>query len=190
MTGSNASQFTPMAVGTSDAGDFSAWLGRPVQIGNETYVVVRANAAITGGQAGKQLVCANSGGTGNFIVSLATGAAGTAEFYCCGAIPSTLTASIAASDYFLALRDSPGHVLLVTPATTGGTGGVIEGTVLMASGTGCTLVPVITGAFTVTATTGMVENLGRKAGQGLEVITATTAVSASVMYHAPFRGAD
>jgi hypothetical protein len=190
MSGSHGSQLTPLSVGVSDSGDFSAWLGRPVQVGNETYVAVQASVAIASGSNGRQLVCANSGGTGNFVVVLATGAAGTAEFYACGAIPSTLTGPIAASAYFLALRDSPGHVLLVTPATTGGTGGVIEGTVLMAAGTGGTLVPVVTGAFTVTATTAMVENVGRKAGQGLEAITAVVAVSASVAYHAPFRGAD
>ncbi len=188
MSGSNASPFTPLVVGQSDSGDFSSWLGRPVQIGNETYVMVQAAVAIASGKNGMQLVCAVSGGVGNFIVALATGAAGTAEFYNCGAIPAAQTVAVVSGAYFLALRDSPGHVLLVTPATTGGTGGVNEGTILMPSGTGSTLVPVNTAAVgAVTGTTVQIENLGRAAGQSLELITAVVAVSASVMYHAPFR---
>ncbi len=191
MTGSNASTFTPLTVGTSDSGDFSSWLGSPVQVGAETFAMVKASAAIASGSNGLQLVCAVSGGAGNFVVVLATGAAGTAEFYNCGAIPSSLTAPIAAGAYFLALRDSPGHVLKVTAAVTGGVGGVNEGTVLMASGTGATLVPVITIALAATpAASAQVENMGRKSGQSLETVTATTAVSASVAYHAAFRAAD
>jgi hypothetical protein len=190
MTGSNASIFTPLTVGTSDSGDFSAWLGRPVQIDNETYVMVKASAAIASGAQGLQLVTVVSGGVGSFAVVLATGAAGTAEFYNCGAVPASLTLAVAAGAYFLALRDSPGHVLKVTAPTTGTTGGVNEGTILMAAGTGSTLVPVITAALSVTAVTSQVENLGRKAGQSLDSITATTAVTCSVAYHAAFRGAD
>jgi hypothetical protein len=191
MSGSYGSNLTPLAVGSSDAGDFSSWLGRPVVIGAETYVMVRANAAIASSSNGLQLVCAVSGGVGNFVASLATGAAGTAEFYNCGAIPSSHTNPIAASAYFLALRDSPGHVLKVTAPTTGTTGGVNEGTVLMSAGTGSTLVPVVTAAVgAVTGVTSQIENLGRKSGQSLENITATTAVTASVAYHANFRGAD
>lgn len=190
MSGSNASILTPLAVGTSDAGDFSSWLGRPVQIENEVYVMVKANVAIASGAQGLQLVCAVSGGIGNFIASLATGAAGTAEFYNCGAIPSSLTVAVAAGAYFLALRDSPGHVLKVTAPTTGTTGGVNEGTILMAAGTGSTLVPVVTAALVTTAAMSTVENAARKSGQALENITATTAVTCSVSYHAAFRGAD
>jgi hypothetical protein len=188
MTGSNATPFTPLAVGTSDAGDFSSWLGRPVQIGNETYVICQANVAIAASSDGMQLVTAISGGAGNFIVSLATGAAGTAELHNCGAIPATHTAAIVSGAYFLALRDSPGHVLNVLAAVTGGTGGIDAGGNMMATGTGSALAPVITGALTVTGTTGMIENMGRAAGTFLEAITATTIVSGSVQYHAPFRG--
>lgn len=190
MTGSNASPFTPISVGIVDSGDFSSWLGRPVQVGNETYVVVQAAAAIASGSNGLQLVTAISGGVGNFVVALATGAAGTAELYNCGAIPWTLTGPIAASSYFLALRDSPGHVLMVIPAVSGGTGGVDTGTVLYANATGSTLSPVITGALTVTATTGQLDNALKKAGLSLQAMTAVVAQSCSVRYGAPFRGAD
>lgn len=190
MSGSNASPFTPLTVGQTDSGDFSSWLGLPVQVGVETFTMVKATSAIASGSNGLMLVTVVSGGAGNFAVVLATGAAGTAEFYNCGAIPSSLTGPVAAGAYFLALRDSPGHVLKVTPAVTGGVGGVNEGTILMPSGTGSTLVPVNTGALTVTGTTGNIENLGRMAGQSLENITSVVIFSASVMYHAPFRGAD
>jgi hypothetical protein len=190
MSGSNASLLTPLAVGQSDAGDFSSWLGRPVQIGNETYVVCQASAAIASGSNGMQLVTAISGGAGNFIVALATGAAGTAEIFNCGVIPWTHTGPIAAGASFLALRDSPGAVMLVIPAVTGGTGSVDTGTTLYANATGSTLSPVITGAAGTTGTTTQIDNAAKKAGYSLGALTAVVAVSASVCYHAPFRGAD
>jgi len=192
MTATYASNLQPLDVGTVDTGDFSSWLGKPIQIGGETYIMVKA---VTGGIAssmnGRQLISYVSGGVINWNVAPATGAAGTAEYYCVGAIPSTLTSPITGSAYFLALRDSPGHVLSVKSEVTGGDGGINSGTVLMPAGTGSALVPVITASLTtITAVTSQVENSGRRAGWALENITSTSIVSASVHYHAPFRGAQ
>ncbi len=187
MTGSSSTMLTPLNVGTSDAGDFSSWLGEPVQITNETYVVVQAAAAIASGSNGMQLVCALSGTAGNFIVSLATGAAGTAEILGCGAIPWTHTGPIAAGASFLALRDSPGHVMLILAAVTGGTGGIATGVMLYANGTGSTLSPVITGAAGTTGTTTQIDNAMKNAGMSLTATTAVVAVSGIVAYHAQFR---
>ncbi len=62
MPGSNATLLTPLSVGVSDSGDFSSWLGRPVQINEETYVMVQCGAAIASGSQGLQLVTAISSG--------------------------------------------------------------------------------------------------------------------------------
>lgn len=190
MSGSNASQLTPLAVGTVDSGDFSSYLGLPIQVANETYVMVQAAAAIASGSNGMQLVTAVSGSAGNFIVSLATGAAGTAEIFNCGAIPSSLVGPIAAGQSFLALRDSPGHVLMILAAVTGGTGGIACGTILYANATGSTLSPVITGAAGTTGTTTQIDNGLKSAGMALALTTAVVAVSGLVSYRAPFRGAQ
>lgn len=190
MTDSNASPLQPLSVGTTDSGDFSSWLGKPVQVGAETYVMCQSSVAIASGSNGLQLITHVSGSSGNFIVILATGAAGTAEILNCGAIPSSLTGPIASGAYFLALRDSPGHVLTILPAVTGGTGGVASGTLLYANGSGSTLTPVITGAAGTTGTTTQIDNLMKGGGSmSLAASTSVVAISGLVMYHAPFRGA-
>ncbi len=193
MTGSNASIFTPLAVGTSDSGDFSSWLGRPAQISEETYVMVQASVAIASGSNGKQLATALSSGQASFVVVLSTGDA--SKYLTCGAIPWTHTGPIAASAYFLALRDSSQHILLTLGATTGA---VIAGEPLMTS-TGAALINIFTGSNLV-ALTGVASTssglgalfnaLGSSPAISLEAGTGVAAISGYVRYRAPFRGAD
>jgi hypothetical protein len=192
MSGSNASPLTPLAVGTSDSGDFSSWYGRPIQIGDETYIVVECGAAIAASSQGKQLVTAISSGQATWVVSLATGIA---DPMLCGAIPSTLTAAIASGAAFLALRDSAKHQLLVLGSTTGSatvTGGAYVGA-LLKSGSGSTLIDVFTGTATsasVTGTTLDIHYAVNNAGYALAIQTGTAATQTWVRYRAPFRGAN
>lgn len=193
MSGTNASSLTPLSIGTSDSGDFSSWLGRPVQYQEETFVMVQANVAIASGSNGKQLVTALSSGQASWSVSLATGLADGAT---CGAIPWTLTGPIASGAYFLALRDSWGHVLLNRATLTG----TLEIYAELVTGTGAELINVVTSY--VAPVTGLQSTasgvafvngqLRHKAGVKLEAdaTTAVVAVSAWVRYRAPFRGAD
>lgn len=190
MSGSNASPLTPLAVGTSDTGDFSSWLGRPVQIGGEIFVVVECGPAIAASSQGKQLVTALTAGVPSWVVSLATGLA---DPKLCGVIPSTLTAAIASGSYFLALRDSPNHQMLVLGSTTGSaglTGGAYVGALLM-SNTGSTLGDVFGSTATSTAVTGTTLDIHyamSNAGQCLQIQTGTAATQTYVRYRAPFRG--
>lgn len=188
MTGSNASNFTPLSVGVADSGDFSSYLGKPIQVGDETYVMVQASAAIASGSNGKQVQTAISAGVGSYVVTLSTGA----EALVCGAIPSSLTGPIAASAYFLALRESASHVLQVGGATTG----AIVAYEPLKTTTGATLVNVFTGSMLTTLTgvsstsSGMgvtLYSLIHSPSVALEALTGTAAVSGSVAYHAPFR---
>ncbi len=192
MTGSNASPFTPLSVGVSDTGDFSSWLGRPIQIGEETYTMVQCGAAIATGSNGKQLVAALSSGQTSWVVTLATGIA---DPMLCGAIPSSLTAAIASGSYFLALRDSGSHQLLVLGSLTGSaalTGGVYVGAFLK-SGTGAFLVDLFTGTATSASVTGTTLDIHyglSVAGQSLQIQTGTAATAVYCKYHAPFRAAN
>jgi hypothetical protein len=193
MPGSQATTLTPLTVGTTDSGDFSSWLGRPVQVNEETYVMVQANVAIASGSNGKQLVTALSSGQATWSVSLATGLADQA---CCGAIPWTLTGPIASGAYFLALRDSYNHVLLTRATLTG----TLELGSELVTGTGAELINVltsytapVTGLLATSSGIGLVlGQLRHKAAVNLEAdaTTAVVAVSHTVRYHAPFRGAD
>ncbi len=190
MTGPNASPFTPLAVGTSDAGDFDSWLGREVQIGAETYVMVQCGPAIAASSQGKQLVTALSSGIASFVVSLATGLA---DPKLCGCIPSTLTAAVVSGSFFLALRDSPYHQMLVLASATGSatlTGGTYVGAFLI-SNTGSTLTDALGSAATsasVTGTTLDIHYVASNAGQSLQIQTGTAATQTYVRYRAPFRG--
>ncbi len=192
MTGSNATNFTPLPVGQSDSGDFSSWLGRPIQINEETYTMVQCGAAIATGSNGKQLVAALSSGQTSWIVTLATGIA---DPMLCGAIPSSLTAAIVSGAYFLALRDSSSHQLLVLGSLTGSaalTGGVYVGAFLK-SGTGSFLVDLFTGAATSASVTGTTLDVHyglSVCGQSLQIQTGTAATQVYCKYHAPFRGAN
>ncbi len=192
MSGSQASQLTPLSVGVSDSGDFSSWLGRPVQSNEETYVMVQANVAIASGSNGKQLVTAVSSGQPSWSVSLATGIA---DHTCCGAIPWTLTGPIVSGAYFLAVRDSALHVMLMR--------GTFSGTVnagdAFITGTGADLIPIFTqaagGAVSGLSSTGtgvalLLSQFSRTAGVYLSADTGVVAVSGWVRYKAPFRGAD
>lgn len=193
MTGSNASQFTPLAVGTSDSGDFSSYLGRPTQIEEETYVMVQASVAIASGSNGKQLQTIISSGQASWVVTLATG--GVSAYLNCGSIPWTHTGPIAASAYFLALRDSRGHVLLIRGTATS----TMTATQPVVAGTGADLINVFTGS-SIAALTGeastasgigaLLDRWGNKAGVALTSDTGVAAVSGWVQYRAPFRGAD
>ena len=193
MTGSNASPFTPLSIGVSDSGDFSSWLGRPVQLNEETLVMVQANVAIASGSNGKQLVTAISSGQASWSVSLATGLADPST---CGCIPWTLTGPIASGAYFLAVRDSNAHVMLTRATLTG----TLELGAELVSGTGAELINVltsytapVTGLLSTSSGIGFVlGQLRQKAGIKLEAdtTTAVVAVSAWVRYKAPFRGAD
>ena len=190
MTGPNASPFTPLSVGYADTGDqYDSWLGRQVQIGAESFVVVKCGPAIAASSQGKQLVTALSAGVPDWVVSLATGLA---DPKLCGAIPSTLTAAIVSGTYFLALRDSPNHQLLVLGSTTGSaaiTGGAYVGALLM-SNTGSTLGDVFGAATSasVTGTTLDIYYAANSAGQCLQIQTGTAATQTYVRYRAPFRG--
>lgn len=193
MTGSNASPFTPLAVGTSDAGDFSSYLGRPTQVEEETYVMVQASVAIASGSNGKQLQTIISSGQSTFVVTLATG--GVSSYLNCGAVPWTHTGPIAASAYFLALRDSRAHVLLLRGTATG----AMVATQPVVAGTGADLINVFTGsaiaALTGEASTSsgigaLLDRFNNKAGITLTADTGVAAVSGWVQYRAPFRGAD
>ncbi len=192
MTGSNASTFTPLAVGVSDSGDFSSWLGRPIQISEETYTMVQCGVAIAASSQGKQLVTALSSGTTNWVVTLATGIA---DPMLCGAIPSSLTAAIASGAYFLALRDSGFHQLLVLGSLTGSaalTGGCYVGAFLK-SGSGATLIDVFTGTATSASVTGTTLDVHyglSQCGQALQIQTGTAATAIYCRYRAPFRGAN
>ncbi len=190
MSGPNASPLTPLAVGTSDTGKFDSWLGREVQIGAETYVMVQCGPAIAASSQGKQLVTAISSGIPSWIVSLATGLGSP---LCCGAIPSTLTAAVVSGTFFLALRDSPNHAMLVLGSTTGSaaiTGGAYVGALLITN-TGSTLGDVFGAVATsasVTGTTLDIQNAANTCGQSNQIQTGTAATAIMVRYRAPFRG--
>lgn len=191
MPGSYGTPLTPLAVGTSDSGDFSSYLGRPLPIEDETYIVVQANVAIATGSNGKQLVTAISSGQASWSVSLATGLADNA---CCAVIPWTHTAAIASGAYFLALRDSAKHVMLIRGTLTG----AMEANGLLCTGTGSDLINILTG--TVAPVTGLLSTssgigfvLGQmkaSAGKALIADTGIATVSGWVQYKAPFRAAD
>jgi hypothetical protein len=193
MTGTNASLFTPLTVGQSDSGDFSAWLGRPVQYEDETYTAVTASVAIASGSNGKQLQTIISSGQATFVVTLATG--GVSAYLNCGAIPWTHTGPIAAGASFLALRDSRGHVLLVRGTATG----ALVANQPVVAGTGADLINVFTGSA-IAALTGeaatssgigaLLDRHTNRAGVTLIADTGVAAVSGWVQYRAPFRGAD
>jgi hypothetical protein len=182
MTGTNASLLQPLPVGQSDSGDFSSYLGRPVQVGDETYVMVQCGAAIAASSQGKQLVTALSSGVASWVVALATGLADSLN---CGAIPSTLTAAIASGAYFLALRDSAQHVMLVRGTATGtiAVGGSL------CTGSGSDLINILTGASSasVTGTTLQIEQFANRSGRALTADTGVAAVTGSVAYRAPYR---
>lgn len=191
---SNGTPFDVLAVGTSDSGDFSSWLGRPHQIDDETFVMVQASVAIASGSNGKQLATAISSGIGSFVVVLSTG--GTAsEQLTCGAIPNSHTGPIAANAYFWALRDSKQHVLQVIGATTGA---LVAYEPLKCS-TGALLTNLFTGSM-LSALTGVAStssglgvtlfSLAYSPAKILESLTGVAAVSGMCSYHAPFRGAD
>lgn len=193
MSGTYGSNFTPLQVGSSDSGDFSQWLGRPVQIDDETYTIVQCGAAITAGGNGKQLATAISSGVPSFVVAISTGDA--VSHLTVGAIPWTHTAAIASGAYFLALRDSKQHTLLTIGATTGA---IIAGEALAVS-TGGGLINIFTGSMLV-ALTGVASTssglgvlfskLQNAAAIPLESMTGIVLISGSVRYRAPFRGAD
>ncbi len=189
MSGTNASTLTPLAVGSSDAGDFSAWLGRPVQVGDETFVMVKCGVAIAASSQGKQLVTALTAGVPDWVVTLATGLA---DPKLCGVVPSTHTAAITSGYYFLALRDSASHQMLVLGSTTGSatvTGGAYVGALLM-SNTGNTLGDVFGAVATsasVTGTTLDIHYAINAAGKSLQIQTGTAATQTYVNYHAPYR---
>jgi len=193
MTGSNASGFTPLAVGISDSGDFSSYLGRPTQIEDETFIMVQASAAIASGSNGKQLQTAISSGQATFVVALATG--GVSAYLNCGAIPWTHTGPIAANAYFPALRNSRGHVLLIRGTATG----AMVAAQPVVAGTGADLINVFTGSA-IAALTGeaatssgigaLLDRWSNAAGVTLTADTGVAAVSGWVQYSAPFRGAN
>ncbi len=178
MTGSNASQFTPLTVGFPDSGDFSSYLGRPTQIEEETYVMLQANVAIASGSNGKQLQTAISSGQASWVVVLATGGAST--HLACGAIPWTLTGPISSGQYFLAVRDSAKHVML----ERGTLSGCIEVGAPLIAGSGADLINVTTGLGVIFS------QLKDTAATCLTADTGVVAVSGWVRYRAPFRGAD
>lgn len=192
MTGSNAAALTPLSVGVSDSGDFSSWLGRPVQSNEETYVVCQASVAITGGQGGKQLATAISSGQGSFVVVLATG--GATNYAVCGAIPWSHTDTIAAGAYFLAVRDSSQHVMRLIGSATG----AMEAGGLLTVSTGALLTNILTGnAAPLTGQAATASGLGvifdgfkSQCGMCLTADTGVASVSGWVRYRAPFRGAD
>lgn len=191
MPGASATILTPLAVGQSDSGDFSSWLGKPIIIGDETYVIVQAAAAIASGSNGKQLVTAVSSGQASWSVSLATGLADNAN---CGAVPWTHTGPIASGAYFLALRDSAKHVLLIRGTLTG----AMEANGRLVTGTGADLINVLTSNVApVTGLLSTASGLGfvfgqfnATAGKALTADTGVAAVSGWVQYRAPFRGAE
>lgn len=189
MSGSYGSNLTPLSVGVADSGDFSSWLGRPVQVGDETFTVVQCGVAIAASSQGKQLVTALSAGVPSWVVTLATGLA---DPKLCGVIPSAHTAAIVSGTYFLALRDSANHQMLVLGSTTGSatvTGGAYVGALLM-SNTGSTLGDVFGSVATsasVTGTTLDIHYAVNSAGKCLQIQTGTAATQTYVNYHAPFR---
>lgn len=188
MPGINASALIPLGVGVTDAGDFSACLGKPYMVGDETYVMVQCGAAIAASSQGKQLVTALSSGQASWVVSLATGLADPKG---CGAIPSSLTSAIVSGTYFLALRDSSQHQLLVRGSTTGSaalTGGAYIGALLI-TGSGSDLIDVFGGATSasVTGTTLDIHYAASSCAQALAVQTGTVATQTYVRYHALFR---
>lgn len=184
MTGSNASTFTPLSVGVTDTGDFSSYLGRPTQVGDETYTMVQCGAAIASGSNGKQLVTALSSGSPSWVVALVTGVG---EPLCVGMIPFTLTGPIASGAYFLALSRSANAAAMLLGAVTGGTGGTNSGSYLMTT-TGALLTAALTGAVSssVTGTTVDIANMANNCGLALTSQTGTPATSGVVRYRAPF----
>ena len=193
MTGSNASPFTPLSVGVSDAGDFSSYLGRPTQVEDETFITVQASVAIASGSNGKQLQTIISSGQATFVVTLATG--GVSAYLACAAVPWTHTGPIAAGAYFLALRNSRGHVMLIRGTATG----AMIATQPVVAGTGADLINVFTGSA-IAALTGeaatssgigaLLDRYSNAAGIALTSDTGVAAVSGWVQYSAPFRGAN
>lgn len=192
MTGSNASQFTPISVGVSDSGDFSSWLGRPIQSNEETYVMLQCGVAIASGSNGKQLVTTVTNGQATWVATLATGVG---DYTHCGAIPWSLVGPIASGAYFLAVRDSAAHVMLLR--------GTFSGTVnagdSFITGTGADLIPIFTqasgGALTGLSSTAtgvalLLSQFERRSGVFLTADTGVVAVSGWVRFRAPFRGAD
>lgn len=184
MTSTQASNFQPLSVGVTDAGDFSSWLGEPVQIGTETYVMVQANAAIASNSNGKQLIAVVSGVNHTFKVTISTGGV-LDQPLVCGMIPSTLTVPIVSNTFFLALRDSDAHVAQVLPSPFSS----VTPAILMVS-TGGSLTPVFTAATTVTATQDNVISVKYAPAVGLDTLTTGVVVSGLVVYHAFYRGAD
>lgn len=184
MSGSQGSPFTPITVGATDSGDFSSWLGRPSQIGDETYTMVQCGVAIASGSNGKQLVTALSSGSPTWVVALVTGVG---EPLCCGMIPFTLVGPIASGAYFLALSRSANAAAMLLGATTGTTGGTNSGSILITT-TGALLAAAITGAVTasVTGTTLDIANIANNCGIALTSQTGTPATSGVVRYRAPF----
>ncbi len=188
MSGTNATPFTPLSVGKTDTGDFSSWLGRPVQIGSEVYTIMQCGVAIASGSNGKQLVTVYSGGVATWVATIATGVAALTN---CGMIPWTLTGPIASGAYFLALSRSDAAVALVRSAVTGGTGGVAADSQLI-TGSGGDLIAAYTGASSDTftgLTYATVLTLRNTSAVSLEANTGTSAISGAVTYNAPFKGA-
>jgi hypothetical protein len=184
MTSTQASNFQPLVPGSSDAGDFSSWLGEPVQIGSETFVMVQAGGAIASGSNGKQLIAAISGVNHSFRVTVSTGGV-LDQPLVCGMIPSNHTGPIVSNSFFLALRDSDAHVAQVLPSPFS----VVTPAILMVS-TGGSLTPVFTAATTITSSQDNVISVKYAPSVALETLTAGVVVSCLVSYHAFYRGAD
>lgn len=182
MSGTRSAGFVPLSVGQTDTGDLSAWLGRPAQIDDSVYVVCQAASAIASGSNGKALVSPVTTGTAtaapSYSVSLSTT---TGSKKCCGAIPSTLTGPIAASAYFLALRDGVDALFL----TSTGASSIDSGTLLM-TGTGGDFIMMTTGVAFAD-----LENRAASCGWALTVHTGGSGITGSISchFHAPFRGA-
>lgn len=169
----------PLPVGQVDTtGVFAADLGKTYNVGSNWYRVLKATAAISGGTQGMQLALALTAAAGNPTWGVALN--GTrANYYVCGAIPSTLTGGVVASGLFLGLVQGYDSLAQTTTAASS----IASGSILVA-GTASDLVR----ATTAIAVVGDIdEKVNGFAGISTITNTATAIVAAGTWYRAPFR---
>lgn len=154
---------------------FKADLGKVYFSGNNLYRLVKAAAAIAASSNGKQVATTNSSGVPAFSVDLNTTRGNPLV---AGAIPSTLTAAIAASAYFLVLIQ--GNDDLAQTATAASA--ITMGSILI-PGTASDLVRAATGV----AAADIDEKVVAYCGFSCELNTGTALLAYQTQYRAPLR---
>ncbi len=167
----------PIPVGESATNPpFKADIGKCYYSGNNLYKLVKATVAIAAASQGKQLESALGTSGPTWLVTLNATAA---NYAVCGAIPSTHTAAIVASAYFLALVDGVDEL-----AQTGTAASAITTGSILVAGTASDLVR----ATTAVALPGDIDQHGvLSCGFSLELNTGTAILPYFTRYRAPLR---